>query len=1093
MRRSSRILLALVSAALLVGTGAMGAAAAPRPAAPAIPVAQTAKAASPAAAHVAQTKKTETNVPTPGQRHASPSDGSVPGTNGSVAAAAQALPAARSKAQPEAKPGVAYHTLSGTVTDEFSDPLYGIDVLVCEAYNCLQEPASTDVTTDSLGYWSASVPDGWYSITFWDGYYTPPYATGWYSNSGIVYNPGEADRINLSGADVGSLDVAMKRFYDVSGRVQNSSSVNLNNIVIEAWIDGGWYATAETEADGTYGFYMPPGDTTLFLYDNNTTGTYPFGWWVNPSVVSYFSSDATSISITNSNVVVNATLTAARHIKGKVTNASGTGLQYVGVVAYCNGSAAAWTITPAGGAYSLPVVAGSYTLEFTAFGSAGGPYESGWRGSSGLTLDESQASLVTVGSADVTAINVALPHLARQISGVVKDSTPSYLQNIEVDAYLNGVFYDSTMTDDLGSYSIAVPAGTYQLYFYDATWTYADGYWSASGFQQWWIDAGSVVVSTADATGKNVVLPLVSVPGAPTAVEGAGYNESAMVWWTHPANRGGLDDLSYTVTSDPDAKTCTSYILPSCTVNGLTNGQAYTFTVTATNMMGTGDPSVASADVTPAAVPDAPDVTAVGFDKSIVVGWDAPADNGSAITGYTATAWLGSDGSHSCTTTTALTCPIGSLTNGTYYWIAVTATNGAGTGPEGWTDTEVAPRAGNSFVPVTPNRILDTHTGLGISTSLAANVPATFTVTNQSLGVPAGNVPTGATAVTGVLSVSNATKVGFLSLTPVAPVGPPTTSTINFPAGDARATGVTVTLSNAGTLSLTYGAASGTADAAFDVTGYFVLGTSGSTYVALTPNRILDTRSNAKIGITTGPLVAGTHKSFAVTGRIPTDVTKNVPTGAVAVTGTLTVTGQTAAGFLTLGPDPLNAPTTASLFFPKGDNRATGLTIKLASDGSLNVTFTSSTVGAKTDAIFDVNGYFMPGEDGAMYVPLTPNRLVDTRIKLGITAPLKNHIAATFQVTGRVPADPTKNVPSGAVAVTGTLTVTGQSSLGWLSLTTLPNNNPTTSSLNFPKGDNRATGVTVPLSGAGKLSVTYGAIAGATTQVIFDVSGYFVN
>jgi hypothetical protein len=471
-----------------------------------------------------------------------------------------------------------------------------------------------------------------------------------------------------------------------------------------------------------------------------------------------------------------------------------------------------------------------------------------------------------------------------------------------------------------------------------------------------------------------------------------------------------------------------------------------------------------------------------------VISWDVPADNGSGIIGYTASA---SPGGLHCTTTVDLTCTISGLTTHTTYTIGVTATNGNGTGPAG--NVVIAPRAGNSFVPVTPNRILDTHTGLGISTSLAANVPATFTVTNQSLGVPAGNVPTGATAVTGVLSVSNATKVGFLSLTPVAPVGPPTTSTINFPAGDARATGVTVTLSNAGTLSLTYGAASGTADAAFDVTGYFVLGTSGSTYVALTPNRILDTRSNAKIGITTGPLVAGTHKSFAVTGRIPTDVTKNVPTGAVAVTGTLTVTGQTAAGFLTLGPDPLNAPTTASLFFPKGDNRATGLTIKLASDGSLNVTFTSSTVGAKTDAIFDVNGYFMPGEDGAMYVPLTPNRLVDTRIKLGITAPLKNHIAATFQVTGRVPADPTKNVPTGAVAVTGTLTVTGQSSLGWLSLTTLPNNNPTTSSLNFPKGDNRATGVTVPLSGAGKLSVTYGAIAGATTQVIFDVSGYFVN
>jgi hypothetical protein len=33
----------------------------------------------------------------------------------------------------------------------------------------------------------------------------------------------------------------------------------------------------------------------------------------------------------------------------------------------------------------------------------------------------------------------------------------------------------------------------------------------------------------------------------------------------------------------------------------------------------------------------------------------------------------------------------------------------------------------------------------------------------------------------------------------------------------------------------------------------------------------------------------------------------------------------------------------------------------------------------------------------------------------------------------------------------------------------------------------------VPLSSAGKLSVTYGAISGATTAVVFDVTGYFVN
>jgi hypothetical protein len=529
-------------------------------------------------------------------------------------------------------------------------------------------------------------------------------------------------------------------------------------------------------------------------------------------------------------------------------------------------------------------------------------------------------------------------------------------------------------------------------------------------------------------------------------------------------------------------------------VTGLENGKAYTFTVKATNSKGTGPASDPSAEVIPIAVPDAPtNVTGTGFDGSIVVTWTAPADNGSAITGYTVKPW--GDGSHGCTTASGdvnpLSCTITGLTNHTPYWIAVTATNGNGTGPEGWTDATVTPRTGNSFFPLTPNRILDTKTALGMPGVLTAYTPATFQVTGLAPLDPTINVPANATAVTGVLSVSAATKAGFLSLTSDAPVGVPTTSTINFPANDARATGVTATLSATGSLWLTYGASVGTMHAAFDVTGYFVLGTSGAKYVALTPNRIVDTRYAN--GITTGKITAGTHAKFQVTGRVPTDVTKNVPAGAVAITGTLTVTGQTAAGYLSLGPDPIDAPTTTTLAFIKGDNRATGITIKLAPDGSLCVVFISTVVGAKTDVVFDVNGYFLSSDTGAMFVPLTNNRLVDTRYKIGLSAKLTNMHAATFQVTGRVPADITKNVPTGAVAITGTLTVAGQSWPGFLSLTNIPVNNPTTSTLNFPKGDDRATGVTVPLSSAGKLSVTYGAIAGATTHCIFDVSGYFVN
>ncbi|HEY5483651.1 MAG TPA: hypothetical protein VIK31_07540 [Propionibacteriaceae bacterium] len=54
-------------------------------------------------------------------------------------------------------------------------------------------------------------------------------------------------------------------------------------------------------------------------------------------------------------------------------------------------------------------------------------------------------------------------------------------------------------------------------------------------------------------------------------------------------------------------------------------------------------------------------------------------------------------------------------------------------------------------------------------------------------------------------------------------------------------------------------------------------------------------------------------------------------------------------------------------------------------------------------------------------------------------------------------------------------------------------NNATTSTLNFPVGDNRANGVTAPLGSGGVLWITYmGSVGGATTDLLFDVTGYFV-
>jgi len=56
-------------------------------------------------------------------------------------------------------------------------------------------------------------------------------------------------------------------------------------------------------------------------------------------------------------------------------------------------------------------------------------------------------------------------------------------------------------------------------------------------------------------------------------------------------------------------------------------------------------------------------------------------------------------------------------------------------------------------------------------------------------------------------------------------------------------------------------------------------------------------------------------------------------------------------------------------------------------------------------------------------------------------------------------------VPPTASAVTGNLTVTGQSSSGFLYVGPVAANNPTSSNLNFPVGDDRANAVTVALGG----------------------------
>ncbi|MEO8638755.1 MAG: hypothetical protein ABI458_02425, partial [Chloroflexota bacterium] len=126
----------------------------------------------------------------------------------------------------------------------------------------------------------------------------------------------------------------------------------------------------------------------------------------------------------------------------------------------------------------------------------------------------------------------------------------------------------------------------------------------------------------------------------------------------------------------------------------------------------------------------------------------------------------------------------------------------------------VPDQSGATFVALNPARLLDSRFGNGLSGKFSAGVPRTFQVSGR------GGVPANATAVTGNLTVTNASASGAAFLGPV-PTPAPDSSTINFPVGDTRANGVTVALGS-GTLSITYFAGSGSADFVFDVTGYFV-------------------------------------------------------------------------------------------------------------------------------------------------------------------------------------------------------------------------------------------------------------------------------
>lgn len=248
-----------------------------------------------------------------------------------------------------------------------------------------------------------------------------------------------------------------------------------------------------------------------------------------------------------------------------------------------------------------------------------------------------------------------------------------------------------------------------------------------------------------------------------------------------------------------------------------------------------------------------------------------------------------------------------------------------------------------------------------------------------------------------------------------------------------------------------------------------------TTYHPVTPTRLLDTR---KANGLSGKFSANVPRTFQVTGRDP------IPDGATAVTGNLTVTEPSGGYAVYLGPTPIASPSTSTINFLGGETLANGVTVALSSTGSLSATYMSG-AGNTLHLVFDVTGYFAPGTSGDTYHPMTPVRLVDSRLHKGIASRLVANQARPFAVRG------VGVVPDAAVAVTGNVTVTGSTG-GWaIYVGPDPIDKPLASTLNFTAGQVRANSLTVRLSGTGTLAATFMGTDGATTDVVIDITGYY--
>jgi alpha-tubulin suppressor-like RCC1 family protein len=357
-----------------------------------------------------------------------------------------------------------------------------------------------------------------------------------------------------------------------------------------------------------------------------------------------------------------------------------------------------------------------------------------------------------------------------------------------------------------------------------------------------------------------------------------------------------------------------------------------------------------------------------------------------------------------------------------------------------------------------PERVLDTRSSLGHAGALAAGETVALDVTGVG-GVPATGV--GAVAIN--ITATQATEATFVTVWP-GDQARPTTSNLNPGPGADTPNLVIATVAADGTINL-YNEA-GSVHLLADVTGWFP---AGSGYTALTPARVLDTRS--AVGTTATGVPGGGSITLDVTG------VGGVPaTGVGAVVVNVTATNVTEPTWVTVWPGGRDRPTASNVNTVPGDDASNLVIATVGADGTINLYNDAGDV----DLLADVTGWFPAGVD---YQPLTPARVLDTRSLLGAPGPVGAGQTVTLDVTG-VAGVPEAGVGAVVLNVTGALATDPT----WITVWPSDAPRPVASNLNLVAGRDTPNLVIATVGADGTIRLYNDS---GSTALIADVSGWF--